>query len=111
MLHRVKIRRNRRKHPSPRMVVKRKLLPISTQDPKDEKATTDEEGEKKSEEPKEEPFELKDLKMDVPKGAFVAIVGRVGSGKVRFLYLSRSILLLMLISECLLEFGATSPYR
>ena len=28
------------------------------------------------------PFELKNLKMSVPKGAFVGIVGRVGSGKV-----------------------------
>lgn len=30
----------------------------------------------------EKPFELKNLKLQVPKGAFVAIVGRVGSGKV-----------------------------
>ena len=30
----------------------------------------------------EKPFELKNLKLKVPKGAFVAIVGRVGSGKV-----------------------------
>jgi ATP-binding cassette subfamily C (CFTR/MRP) protein 1 len=30
----------------------------------------------------ETPFELKNLKMSVPKGAFVGIVGRVGSGKV-----------------------------
>ncbi|KAJ7054729.1 multidrug resistance-associated ABC transporter [Mycena amicta] len=29
----------------------------------------------------EKPFELKDLKMHIPRGAFVAIVGRVGSGK------------------------------
>ncbi|KAJ7730232.1 multidrug resistance-associated ABC transporter [Mycena maculata] len=29
----------------------------------------------------EKPFELKNLKLSVPKGAFVAIVGRVGSGK------------------------------
>ncbi|KAJ7746241.1 multidrug resistance-associated ABC transporter [Mycena metata] len=29
----------------------------------------------------EKPFELKDLKLSVPKGAFVAIVGKVGSGK------------------------------
>ncbi|KAG6863993.1 hypothetical protein C0991_001277, partial [Blastosporella zonata] len=29
----------------------------------------------------EKPFELKDLKFTVPKGSFVAIVGRVGSGK------------------------------
>jgi ABC-type multidrug transport system fused ATPase/permease subunit len=30
----------------------------------------------------EKPFELKDLKFRVPKGGFVAIVGKVGSGKV-----------------------------
>jgi ATP-binding cassette, subfamily C (CFTR/MRP), member 1 len=30
----------------------------------------------------ETPFKLKNLKMSVPKGAFVGIVGRVGSGKV-----------------------------
>lgn len=30
----------------------------------------------------EPPFSLKDLKLEVPRGAFVAIVGRVGSGKV-----------------------------
>ena len=30
----------------------------------------------------ETPFELKNLKMSIPKGAFVGIVGRVGSGKV-----------------------------
>ncbi|KAJ7800822.1 P-loop containing nucleoside triphosphate hydrolase protein [Mycena olivaceomarginata] len=29
----------------------------------------------------EKPFELRDLKFSVPKGAFVAIVGKVGSGK------------------------------
>jgi len=32
--------------------------------------------------PEELPFGLKGLKMDVPKGDFVAVVGRVGSGKV-----------------------------
>ena len=32
----------------------------------------------------EKPFELTDLKLQIPKGSFVAIVGRVGSGKVRF---------------------------
>ena len=31
---------------------------------------------------REAPFQLKNLKMSVPKGAFVGIVGRVGSGKV-----------------------------
>lgn len=29
-----------------------------------------------------QPFELKDLRLSIPRGAFVAIVGRVGSGKV-----------------------------
>ena len=41
-----------------------------------------EENEKGEEE--EKPFELRDLKFSVPKGSFVAIVGRVGSGKVCF---------------------------
>ncbi|KZP09468.1 multidrug resistance-associated ABC transporter [Athelia psychrophila] len=45
--------------------------------------TDGEKGEDVVEKEKEEekPFELKNLKMKVPKGAFVAIVGRVGSGK------------------------------
>jgi len=30
----------------------------------------------------EEKFELKNLKLRIPKGSFVAIIGRVGSGKV-----------------------------
>lgn len=29
----------------------------------------------------EKPFELRDLQLNVPRGSFVAIVGRVGSGK------------------------------
>ena len=36
--------------------------------------------EKEKEEGK--PFELKNIKMQIPKGSFVAIVGRIGSGKV-----------------------------
>ena len=32
--------------------------------------------------PEDKPFELKNLELKIPKGAFVAIVGRVGSGKV-----------------------------
>ncbi len=35
-----------------------------------------------SEKEEEKPFELKNLKFSVPRGSFVAIVGRVGSGKV-----------------------------
>jgi ATP-binding cassette, subfamily C (CFTR/MRP), member 1 len=42
-------------------------------------ATTD--SEKKADAP-EKPFELKGLNLKIPKGSFVAIVGRVGSGKV-----------------------------
>ena len=34
----------------------------------------------------EKPFELNNLKIKVEKGAFVAIVGRVGSGKVSLLF-------------------------
>jgi len=37
---------------------------------------------KSLEKDQETPFELKNLKLSVPKGAFVGIVGRVGSGKV-----------------------------
>jgi len=51
----------------------------------DEKGTVVGEIEGDPEEPKtpeETPFGLKDLKMDVSKGDFVAVVGRVGSGKV-----------------------------
>ncbi|PIL27467.1 ATP-binding cassette transporter [Ganoderma sinense ZZ0214-1] len=36
---------------------------------------------KDKEKEKEKPFELKDIKLKIPKGSFVAIVGRVGSGK------------------------------
>ena len=35
-----------------------------------------------SDKEEEKPFELKNLKMQISKGSFVAIVGRVGSGKV-----------------------------
>ena len=52
------------------------ILPVTA--PKEEK------GEKAVEKNKSEdkPFELADLKLQIPKGSFVAIVGRVGSGKV-----------------------------
>ena len=42
--------------------------------------------EKEKGESEGKPFELRDLKFSVPKGSFVAIVGRVGSGKVCFLF-------------------------
>ena len=47
-------------------------------------ADSDEKEGGKEQEEKEEgkPFELKNLKMQIPKGSFVAIVGRVGLGKV-----------------------------
>ena len=43
---------------------------------------SDDTAEKEVEKADEKPFELKNLKFKVPKGSFVAIVGRVGSGKV-----------------------------
>ncbi|KLO19493.1 multidrug resistance-associated ABC transporter [Schizopora paradoxa] len=46
--------------------------------PTNEGETSTSKGGKESE---EKPFELRDLQLDVPRGAFVAIVGRVGSGK------------------------------
>lgn len=41
--------------------------------------------EKEKEKEDEKPFELRGLRMVVPKGAFVGVVGRVGSGKVTLL--------------------------
>ena len=38
-------------------------------------------GENPEKKPDEKPFELRDLELNVPRGSFVAIVGRVGSGK------------------------------
>ncbi|KAI8970550.1 multidrug resistance-associated ABC transporter [Trametes punicea] len=40
-----------------------------------------EKSEGKAKAAEEKPFELKDVKLKIPKGSFVAIVGRVGSGK------------------------------
>lgn len=45
----------------------------------------DEESEKAEVKAKAEPFALKDLRFQVRKGEFVAIVGRVGSGKTSLL--------------------------
>jgi ATP-binding cassette, subfamily C (CFTR/MRP), member 1 len=53
-------------------------LPVTTADL--EKENLNDVDEKKNDQ--EIPFELKNLKMSVPKGAFVGIVGPVGSGKV-----------------------------
>jgi ATP-binding cassette subfamily C (CFTR/MRP) protein 1 len=58
--------------------VKAPVLPTTADDDKFD-SMVEEENEKK---PDETPFELRNLKFKVPKGAFVAIVGRVGSGKV-----------------------------
>ncbi|KAF7760155.1 hypothetical protein Agabi119p4_10831 [Agaricus bisporus var. burnettii] len=61
---------------------KKDILPTSSQDISDDESKDDGEKMKKDEpETDNEPFELKKLRMIVPKGAFVAIVGRVGSGK------------------------------
>lgn len=57
---------------------KSNLLPATTADvnPGDEKPK-----EKEKDEEEKKPFELNNLQFRVPKGAFVGIVGRVGSGK------------------------------
>ena len=53
------------------------LLPVRTAE--DKEANEELESNPES----EKPFELTDIALRVPKGSFVAIVGRVGSGKVR----------------------------
>jgi ATP-binding cassette, subfamily C (CFTR/MRP), member 1 len=59
---------------------KESVLPTNAKDvEKDKGAGKQDKGKK----PEDKPFELNDVRMKVPKGAFVAIVGRVGSGKVR----------------------------
>ena len=57
---------------------KETLLPTTTADLEKEILKDVEKNEQ------ETPFELKNLKLSIPKGAFVGIVGRVGSGKVWF---------------------------
>ena len=59
-------------------VAKDPLLPTTTTTTTNEAVA--EPDESKTDE--EKPFELKNLKLRVPKGSFVAIVGRVGCGKV-----------------------------
>lgn len=56
---------------SKKMAKDKPILPVSADDASE--GTKDGESDK--------PFELQNLKFSVPKGAFVAIVGRVGSGK------------------------------
>jgi len=51
--------------------------------PSEKSPPTAEESEKAPEEP---PFALKDLKLRIKKGAFVGIVGGIGSGKVCFIH-------------------------
>lgn len=58
---------------APKGKVTEQVLPV-TQDP----AVAQEASEPP---PEQQPFQLADLKMSVPKGAFVAIVGPIGSGK------------------------------
>lgn len=50
------------------------LLPTNTVD-------TSSSGENQEKTTDEKPFELRDLELNVPRGSFVAIVGRVGTGK------------------------------
>jgi ATP-binding cassette subfamily C (CFTR/MRP) protein 1 len=57
---------------------KEPVLPLTASDGKSDDVTEKDEEEKAD----EKPFELNNLKFKVPKGSFVAIVGRVGSGKV-----------------------------
>ncbi|KAI0700340.1 ATP-dependent bile acid permease [Cytidiella melzeri] len=47
----------------------------------------------------DKPFELKNLKLEITKGSFVAVVGRVASGKILTSYVRQSSLLQALIGE------------
>ncbi|KAF7792645.1 hypothetical protein EIP86_003742 [Pleurotus ostreatoroseus] len=54
---------------------KEPVLPVTTSSEEKEEQTAEQEI------VDDKPFELADLKLQIPKGSFVAIVGRVGSGK------------------------------
>ena len=59
------------------------VLPTTIADLGKDEATPGEENEGA-----EHPFELNNLKFVIPQGAFVAIIGRVGCGKVRIKFLA-----------------------
>jgi ABC-type glutathione transport system ATPase component len=67
----------RRYFPRRKSVDELPLLPVRTAE--DNEANEEIESNPES----EKPFELTDIALRVPKGSFVAIVGRVGTGKVR----------------------------
>ena len=53
----------------------------------EKEAANNKDGETEREEETEKPFELKNLSFVVPRGAFIGVVGRIGSGKVsQFLF-------------------------
>jgi ATP-binding cassette, subfamily C (CFTR/MRP), member 1 len=69
----------------------------------DEKDKEKDKEKEKPEEPEEKPFMLKNMKLVVPRGAFVAIVGKVGSGK--------SSILQAMIGEMRKTRGQVSPIK
>jgi len=58
------------------------VLPSSINDVEKVDEKEDDGSQVKEKKEEEKPFELKNLKLVVPQGAFIAIVGRVGCGKV-----------------------------
>ncbi|KAF7297335.1 Multidrug resistance-associated ABC transporter protein [Mycena indigotica] len=76
----------------------RSVLPTTSSDPASGAVTPAEE---------EKPFELKNLKMTVPRGAFIAIVGRVGSGKSSIL---QALIGEMRKTEGTVRFGGSIAY-
>lgn len=61
----------------------------------------------KPDKPNEKPFELNNIQLRIPKGSFVAVVGRVGSGKVR---LGAVCGFGQDVERCTLELSSASPY-